>query len=363
MIDEDDRLIGQIYEGIMDTSHWLPALEQVAARVGAVGVGLGMQDMKSHQFRSLAQHGIDLTLHRTYQRLAPTNRIWMEIGRRHEPVTDWMVMPEAAFLRTELYADWFKPQGFRGVMAVPMLFKGNASAVVVAFGDRRREPFERADLERVSGFVCHFGRALSIRLDREHAEEEFAAARLVLDDLHDAILFVDHHIRLKYANKAAKALLDGNKIIRRLLNGRLELRDPQADKRFAGLISEARGGELRLSGHELEGIVIRVHPCRKGEGDIGAGVMIVRILDLNRKGASPTPVRLRERFALSPRQSQVVSELARGGTEATAARRLGIEETTVHEHIRRIYAKLKIGTRAELMALLARADFDTTSRA
>jgi len=122
MVDESDRLIGQIYEGIVDTSHWAPALERIAALVGAAGVGLGMQDMRSHEFRSLAQHGIDLNLNRTYQRLAPTNKIWMEIGRRHEPLTDRMVMPEAAHLRTELYADWFMPQGFHGVMAVPTLF-------------------------------------------------------------------------------------------------------------------------------------------------------------------------------------------------------------------------------------------------
>ena len=45
MIDESDRLIGLIYEGIVDDSHWGAALERVAAFVGAIGVGLGTQDM------------------------------------------------------------------------------------------------------------------------------------------------------------------------------------------------------------------------------------------------------------------------------------------------------------------------------
>jgi hypothetical protein len=96
MIDESDRLIGLIYEGIADDFHWGAVLERVAAFVGAVGVGLGMQDMESHQFRGLASRGIDLDLSDRYRRLAPTNKIWIEIGRCHQPLTDRMVMPKAA---------------------------------------------------------------------------------------------------------------------------------------------------------------------------------------------------------------------------------------------------------------------------
>jgi DNA-binding CsgD family transcriptional regulator len=361
MIGEHDRLIGLIYEGIIDESPWGVALERVSALVGAVGVGLGMQDMASHQFRSLGDRGIDSNLMQTYRRLAPTNKIWMEIARRRQPLTDRMVMTKADFVLTELYTDWFKPQGFHGVMAVPTLFKKNASAVLVAFRDRRREDFECADLKKISSLAYHFGRALSIRLDRERTEEEFSGAKLVLDDIPDAILFVDCDVRLKHANNAGNTMLDGGKVIRRLLNGRLEIRDRQANERFAAMVSGAQGGELRFSGLGLKGFVIRVHACTKGADHIGAGVMIVRIVDLNRKGEPPTPARLLERFGLSLRQSEVMSELARGGTEASAAQKLGIEESTVHEHIRRLYDKLELRSRAELMALLARADFDTTS--
>jgi hypothetical protein len=44
MIDEYDRLIGLINEGIMDDSHWARALAQVMDLVGAVGGGLGSVD-------------------------------------------------------------------------------------------------------------------------------------------------------------------------------------------------------------------------------------------------------------------------------------------------------------------------------
>jgi DNA-binding CsgD family transcriptional regulator len=369
MTNEYDRLIGLIYEGIMDDSHWAHALAQVLDLVGAVGGGLGMQDMKTHQFRGLADLRINPDLMPTYHRLAPTNKIWQEIGQRRLALTDRMVMPKDAFVRTELYADWFVPQGFHGVMACPILFKENASAVVVAFREKRRGDFESADLAQIGRFAGHFGRALGIRLDRERTAEEFTAARLMLDEIADAILVVGFDVRLRHANKAGQTLLERRTVIRRLLNGRLEVRDAKADSTFARMVSGARGGELRLSGPGLGGFVIQVHPCVNqvhpcvnSVGDAGAGIMIVRIIDVNREGEPPTPARLRERLGLSPRQSEVISELARGGTEAKAAQRLGIGEPTVHEHIRRAYDKLELRSRAELLALLARHGFDTTNR-
>jgi hypothetical protein len=87
MIDESDRLTGLIHEGVADNFQWSAALERVAALIGAAGVGVGMQDMESHRFRGLADHGIDLSLSPTYQRLASTNKIWIEIGRRRQPLT------------------------------------------------------------------------------------------------------------------------------------------------------------------------------------------------------------------------------------------------------------------------------------
>lgn len=362
MIDGSDRLIGLIYEGIVDDFHWGAALERVAALVGAVGVGLGMQDMESHRFRGLASRGIDLDLSQNYQRLASTNKIWIEIGRRRQPLTDRMVMPKADFLRTELYADWFRPHGFHGVMAAPALFKKKASVVLVAFRDRRREDFERADLKKIRGLAYHFGQALRIRVDREQAEQEFAAANIVLDEIPDAILFVDYMARLKHVNKVGQRLLDRGAVIRRLLSGRLEIQDRQADQLLTAMISGARGGEIRVSGSELGRFVIRVHPCMRGAGGSDAGLTIIRITDLNRKGESPTAVRVHERLGVSLRQGEVIAELARGGTETTVAQKLGIKESTVHEHIRRVYDKLELRSRAELIALLARANFDITSR-
>jgi DNA-binding CsgD family transcriptional regulator/PAS domain-containing protein len=361
MADRYDGIIGLIYEGIGDDAHWDSAVAQVARRLSAAGVGLGMQDMKTHAFRGLTDYGVDPNLIPTYRRLAPTNKIWMEISRRRQPLTDQMVMTKRTFKRTELYADWFMPQEFHGVMAFPVLFKESLSAVVVAFRNRKRIDFESADLAQLGRFAHHFGQALSIRLDRERTAADLMAANLMLDAIRDAILLVDRDLRLQHANRAGRAMLDESKVVR-LRRGRLEIRDAKANALIAKMVSGARGGELPLFKHGPAQWVIQVHPCPDGVGHSGTGRMVVKIISLNQHSEPPTPARLRERLGLTLRQSEVIVELARGGTEAKAARNLGIGEPTVHEHIRRVYDSLELGSRAELFALLARHGFDTISR-
>jgi len=355
---DDDRLIGLIYDGIIDDSPWKLALSQVANAVGAAGVGLGMQDMQTHEFRSLGAVGIDPELNPTYRRLAPGNRIWQEIGRRREPLTDQMVMPKADLLRTELFADWFRPQDFYSVMAFPTLFKESASAVLVAFRSPSLGDFEADDVTQLGRFAGHFGRALGIRLDWERTANELAAAKLTLDSSGDAILLVDRSFRLIHANAAARAMLDAGGAIRSH-QGRLELCDPGTHAKLARMTVGARGGEFRLTESGRAQLIVRLHPCPEGFA-VGAGHMTVRITDPSGQRERPTPLRLRNRLGLARRQSEAIAALANGATEKEAAENLGVSAATLHTHIRRAYDKLDLRSRAQLLALLARHGFDTT---
>jgi DNA-binding CsgD family transcriptional regulator len=50
---------------------------------------------------------------------------------------------------------------------------------------------------------------------------------------------------------------------------------------------------------------------------------------------------------LSDRESEVLDLVVSGMTNAAAARRLGISERTVREHIARIFLKLRVSSRVE----------------
>ena len=71
-----------------------------------------------------------------------------------------------------------------------------------------------------------------------------------------------------------------------------------------------------------------------------------------------TQAERRTAFSLTPRETAVIALIAEGITAASAARRLGIAERTVHKHLQRVYSKLGVVdrvsavTRANQLGLL-----------
>lgn len=61
---------------------------------------------------------------------------------------------------------------------------------------------------------------------------------------------------------------------------------------------------------------------------------------------------LAERFAISPREREIMAFLGRGHTSAFIAKSLIISESTVYTHTRNIYRKLGIGSKEELIQIL-----------
>jgi DNA-binding CsgD family transcriptional regulator len=59
-----------------------------------------------------------------------------------------------------------------------------------------------------------------------------------------------------------------------------------------------------------------------------------------------------ETLGLSPRELQIARLVARGATNRTIASALEISAWTVSTHLRRIFAKLGVGSRAEMVATL-----------
>jgi DNA-binding NarL/FixJ family response regulator len=75
---------------------------------------------------------------------------------------------------------------------------------------------------------------------------------------------------------------------------------------------------------------------------------------------APTTATPRERSAsfdsvvrptLSPREREVLNELARGSTYADIAAKLFVSENTIKTHVSSLYGKLSVGRRSEALAV------------
>lgn len=69
---------------------------------------------------------------------------------------------------------------------------------------------------------------------------------------------------------------------------------------------------------------------------------------------TPREARAAQSFALSPRQLEILKLLAAGLSRPKIALRLGIQESTVKFHVKNIYAKLGVNTRAEALIVAAK---------
>ncbi len=67
---------------------------------------------------------------------------------------------------------------------------------------------------------------------------------------------------------------------------------------------------------------------------------------------------IHDRMGLSPRQQQMIEQLFRGHSDKQIATKLDIAISTVRAHLQRLYAKLNVHDRTEMVLLVMRVHFN-----
>jgi DNA-binding NarL/FixJ family response regulator len=87
------------------------------------------------------------------------------------------------------------------------------------------------------------------------------------------------------------------------------------------------------------------------ESNAGAFLDAIRCVLLDGQAISLGPIRLapqRRNFNLTPRERQIVAEVAAAHPNKEIARRLNISEQTVKRHVNTVFTKLGVSNRVEL---------------
>jgi len=129
-----------------------------------------------------------------------------------------------------------------------------------------------------------------------------------------------------------------------------------AEERRGEVWATADGGERAELSEEIRRLVRRVGRMEE-HGGVGVGVLTDDphvILDLEVDGVRCVLVRrpLEPAVGLSPREREIARMVAKGYPNKVIARVLEISSWTVSTHLRRIFAKLGVSTRASMIAQL-----------
>lgn len=125
------------------------------------------------------------------------------------------------------------------------------------------------------------------------------------------------------------------------------------------LLRPARSEEQIVMTYRYSATSVRVFVVARGDSDFSdedlevARRLQVLLVGLDRQTAvtgqhlstSPGTLCAAMAVGLTPREAAVLALLAEGRTAAAIARRLGVSPRTVHQHLQRIYRKLKVNDR------------------
>ncbi|HEX5500694.1 MAG TPA: helix-turn-helix transcriptional regulator [Thermomicrobiales bacterium] len=290
------------------------------------------------------------------QRIAAPVDAAVPIGR---PVTITELLPEREWERSAYYNELVRPIGtFYG-----MMLRQENGALGFSFAlcrARRAGNFGAAEMRLMQGLVPHLARALELHRRLGAAEGRAADLARALDRLDAAVVLTDAVARPVFVN-AATARFDRAGL--RIAPSGIAADTPAATARLRAAIAAVantplgEGVWLRLERRgQRTPLLLRLMPLSAEVVAPGAGGPRVAIF-IREPDVLPAIDRhaVAEIFGLTPRESEVAQLVGCGLDPAAVAVRLGLGIGTVRNHLKRVFDKTDVHSRAALVALIRSA--------
>ena len=188
-----------------------------------------------------------------------------------------------------------------------------------------------------------------------------ASLSRVLDNMLIGVLYLDWRGMIVQANARARDLLsDGQFLLHR--DGYLHARTADDDRRLQRILAQALPGSSRpgndcsisfAQASKGPRIALHLTPVDRGLAGLGFGrvaVLALLVDPMARRNVDPDQVAAT--LGLSPAEARVAVALAAGASMREVANATQRAQSTVHELLKRIHAKLGISRRADLVRMV-----------
>ena len=367
---EDEKisaLIGDIYDTVIDPATWPDVLRRTASFVGGQAAGLIARDTVNRSADASYSVGVDPHYLQLYldqdARLdpTPTSFYFFDIG---EVVCTVDLMPYEEFQETRFFQEWARPQGWvDSVQAI--LEKSNTSFAHLSF--LRNEVTGLADegtRRRMQLIVPHVRRAVLIGKVIDLKTAEAASFADSLDGLSAGVFLIDARGRIVHANASGHDLLADGAVLK-AIDGKIVAGDPSAEQALCDVFLSANSGDaaignkgvaVAMTARNGEPYVAHLLPLTSGaRRGAGAPYSAVAALFVRRAALNiPSPPEVIARtYNLTPTELRVLMATVEVGGVPEVAEALGVAETTVRFHLRRLFEKTGTHRQADLVKLVA----------
>ncbi len=363
-------LAAAAYDAALDGELWPAVMERLRAAFGALSANVSGFDLGRMQ-GFVMNAGSDPAMIESYiahyVKVDPTPKMLMRSLSSGRSFTRTTLLPDAAMVHTEYYADWLRPQGiWHGLFAATACDEALASTITLT-RERHKTDFGADASAALEALLPHVGRAVRTTCRLAAAEARGTGVEGLLAQLRDGALLLGANGTVLYANPAAEMLLRGGDGLA-TAQGKLHAArasDDAALQRAVSAGAAGSGGTLavaRPSGRAS--LALAVHPASAGRlsasdpwriAPMPAALVFVVEPDRDCNGA--TAIRaFRALYGLTAAEAAVAEAIAQGQGAKDAAEALGIASSTLRWHLQHVFEKTGTARQAELARLVERLD-------
>ena len=360
-------LIEDIYDAALEPARWPSALRHAASFVGASAASLYAKEtatrgvdiyhddgqMDGHWVQSYAQ---------TYTRVDPstTRHFFTEVG---QAVSTTDVMAYREFARTRFFEEWAGPQGLVDGLSAVLEKSGTRLTMFTAFRTRADGMIDAGTRRRMGLIVPHVRRAALVAGAVAGASTRTAALADTLDAIESGVFVLDRSGRVLHANAPGRAMLAANLVLGSS-SGRLVVTDAVADRALAAALAAGGAGDMALAAQVVaipvkardgELYVAHLLPLGIGARELRQLPAAVAALFVHKAalGRISAPEAIAKAYRLTPTELRVLLAVVEIGGAPEVADALGVGQTTVKFHLRRLFEKTGVRRQADLVKLVA----------
>jgi DNA-binding NarL/FixJ family response regulator len=357
-------LIGVIYDAVLEPDRWSDTIDRIRRYVGMHMGVLGIQYFPSGVSVQATSNVAPEHLKALAETADSVPPLWGGVAKMsripiEEPVRMLDYSRPEWWPGNPFYERFCRPQGLDDQLAMVIEFSPSLLASLGMGHHESMPPISDDQIEMCRPLIPHLRRAVLISnllLSRSIVASSFEAA---LDALGSAVLLVDARGRIIYANEQADNMLRKDDPIAQL-GGRLVIPRELVKGQFEQAIAAAASGEEAL--RHGAGL-----PVRRADGS----GMIVHVLPLRRRSTRAPPAAvaavfvappsaelnmpleaMRILYDLRPAEVRVLDLVARGVSGKGVGEALGISQNTAKTHTLRLFDKVGVHSRAELIRLV-----------
>jgi DNA-binding CsgD family transcriptional regulator/PAS domain-containing protein len=380
-LDQFSEVVGLIYDGATDPARWtrdiLPAIgDYVQVPISLLFTPTLMpQDGGMAFIHGIPQKLVDLYTNR-YQSEDVIARVALEKGLMFEGsvFADSDLLPRDKFVASKYYREYLS-QNAMAHNLVSFVIGDNSAAGVPAtacsmWRREGEEPFTQLDRRRVQLLLPHLSRSFGVLQRLRAAEITVASSLTALDRLPGGVFIVDGRAEVTFANQSARRILDDRDglSLRKRPNtsglGEIASSDPRTSAEINAAVKTSIERAPFETPHFSQSVAV---PKKSRTGSyilqfsaLGRNRVssssdpsaVVFVTDTNRK-LKVDPQLLRDSYRLTAAEARVAIAAMEHATLQEVADHLEISIETVRVHIKRIYAKLGVDSRARFATVMA----------